>query len=111
MSPVLVAIIALVALAVLAFLLSRRYLPARSRYERMLATLTGNERNALLQLEASADRNWGKKQQEAFDAIGSKLKRLGYTASQLDNEIVYTDERRSGSTEFGRGFERPKAVR
>jgi hypothetical protein len=63
-------------------------------YERMLASLGAGARGALRQLELSADRNWGRKQREAFDEVGLELAGLGYTASRVDGEIVYTDGRR-----------------
>lgn len=109
MSPVLIATIVLVALVMILMLLFfGRYSIGRSRYERMLASLTRNERKVLSQLEASADRNWGKKQNEAFEKLKDRLRQLGYSASQVENEIVYTEGNRG--YEFGGFGERPKRV-
>ena len=63
-------------------------------YERMLASMGADTMGALRQLEKSADRNWGRKQREAFDELRLELAGLGYTASRVDGEVVYTDGRR-----------------
>jgi hypothetical protein len=91
----LVVVLAVLLVAVLAVLLVARL---RRRvvgpYERMLESLGADARGALRQLELSADRNWGRKQREAFDEVRLELAGLGYSASHMDGEIVYTDGRR-----------------
>ena len=103
------AVLAVLLVAVLAVLLVTRL---RRRgvepYERMLASLGTGARGALRQLELSADRNWGMKQREAFDEVRLKLASLGYTASRVDGEIVYTTDGRRGY-EYSREGARPSS--
>lgn len=92
MSWVPVVLVVLAAVCAL-LLLARMRRRGGGPYERMLASLGASARGALRQLELSADRNWGRKQREAFDEVRLELAGLGYSASRVDGEIVYTGPR------------------